>query len=176
VGAVLLLQMYGQWDQNWVRGDGLKQAWQSSMERMFFTPVRDILTKYVLANSEAAGGIIMALEALVGVLLIIGLYVRLASLVGMVITGLQLLVLGIGYKTLALAEAAAQEAATYVGQGFQIHMPAFALYGLMFLVLLVFFLSGTGKSFGLDGVVWRRRARRLAGLAEQSEEPPSQAL
>ena len=177
VGVVLLLQVYEQWDDNWVRGDGLRQAWQSSVGRMFFAPLRDLLTKHALANTEAAGGIIMALEALVGVLLIVGLYVRLASFVGMAITGLQVLVVGVGYRVMVQAEAAAEGAAGSVGQGLQTHMPAFALYGLMFLVLLVFFFTGAGRSFGLDGLIWRRRARRLAKAAEvgpSSEEAPAQ--
>jgi len=175
VGVVLLLQMYDQWDQNWVQGDGLRQAWEPGVRLMFFAPLREFLTKYVLARSQAAGGAIMVLELLVGVFLIIGLYVRLASLVGMVVSGLQLLILGVGHRVVASAAEAAAEAASAAPQGWVIHTPEFGLYGLLFLSMLVFFLTGAGKSFGVDGMVWRRRARRLARAAEaaQKAETPS---
>ena len=167
VGVVLLLQMYDQWDQNWVQAQGLREAWGPAVQRMFFAPLREFFTQYVLARSEAAGGAIMVLELLVGVFLIIGLYVRLASLVGMVLAGLQFMVLGVGHRVVASAAEVAGEAAAAAGpQGWAIHTPEFALYGLLFLVLLVFFFTGAGKSFGLDGMIWRRRARRLARAAE----------
>ena len=175
VGVVLLLQMYNQWDAGWVQSDALRQAWAPSVDLMFFTPLRDLLTKYVLQNSEVAGGIIMVLELLVGVALIIGLYVRLASLAGMLVSGLQVLALGIGHQAMVQGEAAAEQAASSVGQGLQVHMPALGLYGLMFLVLLAFFLTGAGRSFGLDGMIWRRRARRMAPAVEEPEEAAPEA-
>ena len=166
LGVVLFLQMYSQWDSNWVRGNGLRDAWEPSARLVFFAPLWNFLVTYVFRNSELAGFVILALELLVGVLLIIGLYVRLASLLGMALSGLQLLVFGVGYRTLAQVEGAA----TLVGQGFRIHMPDFALYGLMFLVFLVLMLTGAGRSFGLDGMVWRRRAGRLPRAEEENAE------
>ena len=166
LGVVLLLQVYDQWDKNWIRADGLREQWQSSVDLTFCPVLRDLLHQYVLPNSQTAAAVIMFVEILVGVGLIIGLYVRLASFAGALVTGLQLMVLGVGYKALS---------AEGMAQGFQHHLPEVALYGLMFLTFLAFLLTGAGKSFGLDGMIWRRRARRLATV-EQVEEPPSQLL
>jgi len=167
LGVVLLLQVYNQWDNNWIRAEGLREQWQSKVDLMFSPVLQDLLRQYVLPNSHTAAAVIMFVEILVAMGLIIGLYVRLASLAGALVTGLQLMVLGVGHRTLS---------AEGVAQGFQYHMPEVALYGLMFLVLLVFLLTGAGKSFGLDGMIWRRRARRLAKPVEQDDEPPSQLL
>jgi len=136
------------------------------VNRMFCPMIQDLLRQYVLPHSQTAAAIIMLLELLVGVGLLIGLYVRLASVAGALVTGLQLLVLGFGHRTLAEG----------VGQGFQHHMPEVALYGLMFLSLLAFLLTGAGKSFGLDGMIWRNRARRLAKATEQTEPPGSETV
>jgi len=167
LGVVLLLQVYSQWDNNWIRADGLKEQWQASADLMFCPVLRDLVHQYVLPNSQTAAAVIMFVEVLVGVGLIIGFNVRLASLAGALLSGLQFMVLGIGHKTLSPEG---------VAQGFQHRMPGAALYGLMFLTFLVFLLTGAGKSFGLDGMIWRRRARRLARPVEQEEEPPSPVL
>jgi hypothetical protein len=68
----------------------------------------------------------------------------------------------------------AEEALQVVPQSLPEHAKELVgLYGLIFLVLLVFLFTGAGRSIGLDGFLWRRAARRLTQAKGQALELPT---
>ena len=173
VGALFLLLVIEQLKAGWLGADAMQHHWQPLVDKMQWTALQGLLNKYVLAHSAAAGAILMFVKAVIGVLLIIGLGVRPASLVGMVLVGVQVLVFGYS-KVVVAGRPPEGEVKPIIREALELHTQQFGLYGLIFLVLLVFFLTGAGRSFGLDGLMWRRRTRRLARAAESaasSEEP-----
>jgi uncharacterized membrane protein YphA (DoxX/SURF4 family) len=171
LGAFFILIALNQWRGGWFAGTGMQAEWGPAVETMPLAPLKAFLTKWVL-HFGTVGGIIMALEFVVGALLILGFGVRLMSLLGMVLTGVETLVFGCSVRLVPVpgqGEAATQ----LVRQNLELHTKELGLYGLMFFVLLVFLFTGAGRSFGLDGFLWRRSARRLAQAKGQGWEPPT---
>jgi len=155
VGVVFLLQVYEHWDQGWLSGEGFREALQPFLSSSHLPLLRELIRAHVLEWSSAAGPMIMLLEGIIGVLLIVGLMVRLSSLLGMLLTGLWFVLFGFS----TVMEPARQAEGAWL-RSLQINSPALSLYGLLFLVVLVFLLTGAGRSFGLDGFIWRWQARR----------------
>ena len=174
LGVLLVLFVIDQLKKGWLGADGMRLVWQPFIDNMHWGALKGLLTKHVL-NKDATGGIFMSLEALVGILLIVGLGVRLASAIGMGLSGLQLLVFGYGYTgALAAVRPVGALDEPMMRAALELHLPQLGLYALMFLLLLACLLTGAGKSFGLDGMIGRGRARRLAKAAEaapSAEEP-----
>jgi len=161
LGCFLVLSAYDKWAWEYYISERLKAAWAPAVKQVHWATFRSFLTDTVLPHSNIFGAFLIAAEFVIGALLIIGLWVRLASLLGMAISAVYVMVLGYGIQPALGGE----------GTGLQFfrNPEQFGLYGLMFLLFLLFFLTGAGRSFGLDGMVWRRRARRLTQVAEQSE-------
>ncbi len=174
VGALFIRLAIDQFGAGWYKGEAMREAWQPYVNSMQWAQLRDFLTENVLGHSATAGGILMVLEVLVGALLVVGLSVRLASLIGMAHAALHAVVFGYSVRLVPVV-GGEEQAAQVVRRIFDFHTQPLGLYGLMFLVLLAFLLTGAGRSFGLDGMVWRRRARRAVKAAEKGEEAPAES-
>ena len=170
IGALFILVALDQARSGWFSGTGIQAAWGPAVEAMPLAPLRTFLTQWVLPYGTAAGSIIVAVEFVIGGFLILGLGVRLMSLLGMVLTGVETLVFGWSLSA-APVSPQGEAGAQVVRQGLELHTQELGLYGLLFLVLLVFLFTGAGRSLGLDGFLWRRRTRRLAQGKEPAAEP-----
>lgn len=172
IGALFILVALDQARSGWFSGTGMQADWGPAVEAMPLAPLRTFLTQWVLPYGTASGSIIVALEFIIGGCLILGLGVRLTSLLGMVLTGVETLVFGCGPHA-APVSAQAETSAQAVRPGLELHTKELGLYGLLFLVLMVFLFTGAGRSLGLDGFLWRRRTRRLAPGKKPAAEPPA---
>lgn len=171
LGLLFILMAVDQARGGWLSGTGMQTEWGPAVHVMPLAPLKTLLTKWILPSTPAAG-IIVTAEFVIGAFLVLGFSVRLVSLLGMVLTGVETLVFGYSARVVPMAMQG-ETGAQLFRQGLERHTKDLGLYGLMLLVLLVFLFTGAGRSIGLDGFLWRRAARRLAQAKGQASEPPA---
>jgi uncharacterized membrane protein YphA (DoxX/SURF4 family) len=171
LGLLFILMAVDQARGGWLSSTGMQTDWGPWVQTMPIAPLKSFLTRWVLPFGPVAG-IFVAVEFFIGALLILGFGVRLVSLLGMVLTGIETLVFGYSVRLVPMATQG-ETGTQLFRQGLELHTKELGLYGLIFLVLLVFLFTGAGRSIGLDGLLWRRAARRLAQAKGQAPEPPT---
>jgi thiosulfate dehydrogenase [quinone] large subunit len=136
IGYYLLLQGIGKFQREFPKGDWIGRQIGDIATLDLYPWYKSFLLSYVVPNRELFGYLVMIGEILVGACLLLGLFTRFTAVVGIFML--------INY---------------YLGPGMARGGAPLAQQQTFIVALIIILLSNPGRTLGLDGLIFRRRAR-----------------